>query len=421
MQEQMTLGVRLADTVGALMARIRPGSPPRLDADELIDAARERTGLDEPDQPDQPPALRPALEVLAPSLSREADLSFAGRLRTRSRILALVERRFRLEDDLRRHPEIDQVPLDRPVVVVGMPRSGTTLLQELLTAVPGARWLRPWEIEEPWPDGAGAGSEETDPRAAAFRRVVERRRRSLPHLDRQHPFDSPAECNDLFLATFRSNRYTVFWSTPSYRRWLDARDRREWAEAYRCYARQLRRLLWRVPGERWMLKSPHHLGHLEALVETLPSVRILHIHRDPRRVMGSLASHVASLRALSARRVDPEAVGRFLLSTLSPTAEAAVDARARLDRLAGQPGSEHRIVDVSFDALVRDPVATVLGAFEELGEPLGEGAETGMRRLLDERSGGGSGHRYDLADYSLTPEEIDRRFARYTTRFGDLW
>lgn len=421
MQEQMTFGVRLADTVGALLARIGPGSPPRLDVDELIDAARDRTGLDEPDELESPPALRPALGALVPSLSREADLSFAGRLRTRSRILALVERRFRLEDDLRRHPEIDQVPLDRPVVVVGMPRSGTTLLQELLTTVPGARWLRPWEIEEPWPEGPGAGMEGTDPRAAAHRQTVERRRRSLPHLDRQHPFDSPAECNDLFLATFQSNRYTVFWNTPSYRRWLEARNRRDWAEAYRCYTRQLRRLLWRVPGERWMLKSPHHLGHLETLVETLPSVRVLHIHRDPRRVMGSLASHVASLRALSARGVDPAAVGRFLLSTLAPTAEAAVDSRARLDRLAGEPGNGHRIADISFRDLVRDPVATVLGAFDELGEPLGASAETAMRRFLADRPSGGGGHRYDLADYSLTPEEIDRRFTRYTTRFGDLW
>jgi hypothetical protein len=421
MQEQMTLGVRLADTVGALVARMGPGSPPRLDVDELIDAARERTGLDEPDGVESPPALRPALEALLPSLSREAGLSFAGRVRTRSRILALVERRFHLEDDLRRHPEIDGVALERPVVVVGMPRSGTTLLQNLLTTVPGARWLRPWEIEEPWPEGAGAGHAGTDPRAAAHRRMIERYRRVVPHLDAQHPFDSPAECNDLFMATFVSNRFSVHWRAPTYRRWLEARDRRDRSEVYRHYARQLRRLLWRVPGERWMLKSPHHLRHLEILVETLPSARILHIHRDPRRVMGSLASHITSLRAVNSGRIDRAGVGSFLLQTLPGAAEAAVDARARLDRLAGQPGSEHRIVDVSFGDLVRDPVATVLGAFEELGEPLGEGAETGMQRLLAERPSGGGGHRYDLADYSLTPETVERSFERYSARFGDLW
>ncbi len=399
---------RLADATAAVLGRVGVRLGPPLDLAGLLADAESRSGLSGFSEPD----VLEALGVVARSLDREARLSVAGRLWTRRRLVELLARRLVVDRELREHPETRKQPLGAPLVVVGMPRTGTTLLQNLLTRLPGARWLRPWELEEPWPDGPEAGGP-GDPRAVAFRETLERRRRLLPHLDRQHPFDSPAECNDLFMATFLSNRFAIFWDTPEYAAWLERRSRDEWRGAYQHYRDQLQRLAWKVPGERWVLKSPHHLGHLSELLEVLPDARVIQLHREPRQVVASLASHVASLRYLSSNRVDLHRLGRFLLDGLSATVEAGLAARKRLPA--------ERFHDLSFADLVADPVAATVGSLRALGITAGGEAESEMAGWLAEhRSEGHGGYRYDLAEFGLGAEDVERAFGGYLERFGAL-
>src|SRR5262249_45277134 len=152
--------------------------------------------------------------------------------------------------DLATHPEILQTPLARPIFILGMPRSGTTLLQNLLLADSGSRWLRPWEIEEPWPERAA-----DDPREQRFRRRVEQSRSGNPEIDKIHAIDSPADCDILFLPTFFANLQTISLHLPTYDCWLDERSEEEWIAPYTYYRQELQRLTWYQAGGHWVLKS----------------------------------------------------------------------------------------------------------------------------------------------------------------------
>ncbi len=408
---------RLANGAAGVLGRVGVRLGPALEPAALVAEAEAASGLSGFTEPD---LLLAGLEVAARSLEREARLSLAGRVWTHGRLVELLVRRLHVDRDLAAHPEILGRPLAGPVVVVGMPRTGTTLLHNLLTRLAGARWLRPWELDEPWPDDGTAtaasdpeGAEAADPRAVAFRRTLARHRHLQPHLDRQHPFDSPAECNDLFMATFVSNRFAIFWDTPAYAAWLDGRGREDWSGAYRHYRSQLQRLSWKRPGERWVLKSPHHLGHLDELLEALPGARVIHLHREPRQVIGSLASHVASLRYLSSNRVDLRRLGRFLLDGLAATVEAAIAAR---ERLGGG-----RFHDLAFRDLVADPVASTVATLRAAEVPVASASESAMAAWLAEhRHEGHGGHRYDLAEFGLAADDVDRAFASYRELFGHL-
>jgi hypothetical protein len=226
-----------------------------------------------------------------------------------------------------------------------------------------------------------------------------------------HPVEAEAPEEDVLLFDYG------VWSTvpeammrvPSFSAWLERQDHRA---AHRFYARVLRYLQWQRPGGAWILKTPHHLEHLDALLEVFPDARILQTHRDPAQVLASFCSMIAHSRGIFSDRVDPREVGRHWFAKARRMIERSMAVRDAADR-------DGRFLDVHYDRLVADPPAELRRVYEFLGEPLAPPAEAAMRAWLRDNPQHKYGrHRYRLEDFGLARDEVARAFADYRARFG---
>lgn len=371
--------------------------------ERLLDSARRQTGLaDFGDQGFVTP-LRLVTECIL-----KAGLVPAALSGQRRWLVEILKRRLYIQRDLSRHPEILAVALERPIFVVGMPRSGTTLLHNLLLTDQGCRWLREWEVEEPWPERRGAGE---DPRERSYHeRIARSRTGSSNEMDTIHAIDSPADCDLLLLPTFYANLLAVALDIPDYERWLLGLSWEAWAQPYEYYRRELQRLLWYGPGGRWVLKSPVHLGNLRALSTAFPDARILHIHRDPARAVPSTCSMVATVRKRTMGKVDRPAIGQFILTRLAARVDSANAAREALPATV-------QIQDVQYLDLLRDPLGTMERIYGGFGMPLGpEGRQRMEAWLRDNPQHKRGVHRYAADDFGLSRAQLDRAFAAYRER-----
>jgi hypothetical protein len=326
--------------------------------------------------------------------------------------------RLRAHEWIRRHPEILEERVVAPVVVVGMMRSGTTLLQRLLAADPRFQCAYGWEVVEAAPrlDYSFVG---VDPRIAISEGREAKSRELAPDLFAIHPmYAREAEEEIVFLAdAFLSHVPESGAHLPNYRSWLDTQD---FTPAYRYLHRMLQFLQWQkrqrdpgrdAPPARWVLKSPAHLGYLDQLRAQFPDLHIVHMHRDPRATIASGASLNATLHAMHADTVDVDRVGAQWLQRMGWTNDRAMATRD------GWTDQEERVTDIAFDDAVADPIGQVTRVYDAIGLPLTVEAETAMRRWLKERPRETARPPYGLADYGLRPEQVDERFTQYNKRF----
>jgi hypothetical protein len=251
--------MRLANRVGATLRAV--GVPlGTLDPDALLDAARRRTGLD--DFGDA--AFRDGLARLASAWDREARLTPVGRAMARRQALDLLESRLRMQQEWNRHPEMAAGDVRAPIFVLGLPRTGTSILHELLAQDPENRVPMTWEVMWPWPPPERA-TWETDPRIARAERHFASIDRMLPEFKRMHPMGArlPQECVALMAHDFATMIYHTTHNVPTYQDWLETTDMR-WL--YASHKRQLQYLQWHCPADRWVLKSPGHLWMLGSLL-----------------------------------------------------------------------------------------------------------------------------------------------------------
>ncbi|KIG17143.1 hypothetical protein DB30_03740 [Enhygromyxa salina] len=383
-----------------------------LDAQQLLGAAAQRFAVEAPLEP----AFEPALAALTKALTQEARLSPAGLAHTHERLIALLGDRVALAELERREPSITALPVSRPIVITGFPRTGTTLLQNLLARVEGL-WAPPlWQLRSPIPpanvnDEAWAQQQRDDTHA-----MIEALYAAAPSFRSIHPMDPewPDQCNLLLRKSFSTMANAFTWYVPSYVQFLSSSDMRP---AYADHQRWLRALLHRrqrLQGDlpRLALKDPFHMWHTEALLAVYPDATIVHLHREPAQVVPSFASLCESLQSVDAdspRR--PAEIGRFCLYILDHGLTALEQARQKL------PAA--RFIDLSYRELVASPGATLrkLGAqlgFDATGvavEEAGEWLERNRQHKLGR-------HQYSLDDFGLTEEVIDEYFAAYRARFG---
>jgi hypothetical protein len=400
------LGLRLLNGVGgALQAAGLPLV--RLDEASLLAEASRRARLD--DFGDD--GFRDPLRRLLASYESEARLTLLGRLIARRDAVRLLENRLHLVDTCRRHPEIAAAPVRAPIVVVGLPRTGTTVLHALLGQDPENRVPMTWEVMHPWPAPERA-TYDTDPRIAQVERHFAGVDRVIPGFKSMHPMGAllPQECVALTAHEFATMIYHTANRVPSYQRWLDGADLR-WV--YRAHRRWLQYLQWRCPGERWVLKSPGHLWAIDVLLGEYPDVRIVQTHRDPLKVVASLASLVAALRSMATDEVDPHEIGADWTARLADGLERGM--AARVSGLL--PPSQ--VLDVQFHDLMRDEIATVRRIYSHFGLTLSPDAEARMRAFLaaNPREKHGA-HRYALAAAGLDQATERRRYVAYEARFG---
>ncbi|OBH44977.1 sulfotransferase [Mycobacterium intracellulare] len=356
------------------------------------------------------------LTVLLRDYAR-ADLNAIGAHILRSSIVHSLRMRLRTQEWVRRHPEILDERVAAPIVVVGMMRSGTTLLQRLLAADPRFVCAYGWEVVEVAPrlDYSFTG---VDPRIAISQAREAKSRELAPELFSIHPmYATEAEEEIVFLAdAFLSHVPESGAHLPRYRSWLDDQD---FSPAYAYLHRMLQFLQWQkrqrgLAGQRWVLKSPAHLGYLGLLRAQFPDLHVVHMHRDPRTTIASGASLNATLHAMHADAVDPHRVGAQWLARMGWTNDRAMTARD------GWSDDGARVTDIGFDDAVADPIGQVARVYDAVGLPLTAEAEAAMRRWLRERPREAARPPYRLENYGLLPEQVDERFTLYNKRFAQF-
>lgn len=379
----------------------------------ILTAAAERFGVEEPLEPTFVPAFRALLRAL----HEEARLSPAGVERTRERLLRALGRRVALAELERAEPSVTSIAIERPIVVTGFPRTGTTLLHNLLARVEGL-WAPPlWQLRMPVPPSSLAPAElsgweqqQRDDTNALLDSVYA----AAPSFRAIHPMhpDWPDECNWLLRNSFSTLVNAFSWFVPGYVEFLRTCDMRP---AYADHRRFVRALVHRRGDRpRLALKDPFHMWHVEAFLAAYPDATIVQLHREPAQIVPSLASLCASLQAIDTDSPRTAAeIGRFSLYILGQGLRALEQARRTLP--------DERFVDIPYRELVASPGAVLRSLGERLGfDARGVAVEEAGRWLEQNRQHKLGRHRYALEDFGLTEGIIEEYFEEYRGRFGSL-
>ncbi|MGA7801209.1 MAG: sulfotransferase [Gammaproteobacteria bacterium] len=400
----LTGAIRTFNTLGAALARLGV-SPASFDEADLLSTARRRTGLSDFGSA---PLLTP-LRMLLRACDDEARLNLLGRISTRWDILRLLSNRLQLQRDWQAHPEIFAQPIERPLFITGLPRSGTTLLHSLMAQDPALRFPSHWETMYPSPPPERAGYDD-DPRIAAVERQLQWFHRLAPEFRAIHLMEAryPQECTEITNHVFMSLRYDTLYNVPSYRAWLDRIGHRE---AYGFHRRVLQHLQWHCPPRRWVLKAPDHVFSLDELLDAYPDACILMAHRDPLKVVPSVASMTTVLQSVFSDHVNAPRVARTV-------AERWAEGARRMVRHRRQDQTPGRYLDIHYLDLMRDPIATVRRIYDRFEMPLSGDARERMEAFLGHNPKGMHGrHRYSLRQFDLDPEAQRRQFREYLDYF----
>jgi len=372
----------------------------------LAEAAR-RTGLS--DFGDH--WFREPLAVLLDSMQREAQLSAAGITEQTERLLTGLVNRLKIEDFCKRHPEIASEPVSVGAVIVGLGRSGSTMLQRLLAEAEGAAAIRWWETLSPVPF---PGEPPGDPSARINLavQVVDGILAANPGLLAIHPFDARAADEEVMLLeqAFVSSAPESYMHVPSYGAWLEGADQ---SPAYLELRRILQMLTWQQPARRtkkWILKTPHHLTALDTVAKVFPEAKIVMPHRDPLKTVVSWCSLVQTLSAPSSDAIDPKRIGDHWSRRLARNLDRFMKVRDAL-------GAE-RFVDVNYAALTRAPVSVAMDVLRQIGlSPTADDERRIQAWAVANARDVRSTHHYAPEDFGLSKRQLEMLFADYRGRF----
>jgi Ni/Co efflux regulator RcnB len=344
------------------------------------------------------------LAVLLESYARDAGLTAKGIRVARAMVRGALTARLSSEAGWARHPEHARVRIERPVFVIGLPRTGTTALHRLLTADPAHQGLEAWLAEVPQPRPARE-SWAADPVFRAIQAGYDRHHVAHPEFMAVHYMaaDQVEECWQLLRQSMRSVAFECLAHLPGYAAWLRGQD---WTPAYRRHQCNLRLIGLPDAGRRWVLKNPSHLFALDALLRVYPDALVIQTHRDPRTAIASACSLAAQATAGWSTTFRGEVIGRDQLETWACGLDEFTAARARHDPA--------RFCDIGYDDFVVNPMGTVESVYQHFGLELSGQAADAMRALCQQSpGGGGQAHQYALSDFGLTGEQVDERFAGY--------
>jgi hypothetical protein len=395
------LPVRLFNGVGALLEKARIRSA-RMVATDLIETAKRRCGLDDFGEGDFPEALSRLLQ----SCHDEAQLNLIGKIALRLDILEILGARLQMERDRRLYPNISHQEIRQPLFIVGLPRSGTSVLHRLLAADPEHRSPLLWEVRSPSP-----------PTSLHEKRRIQRAKQSctffnwlVPTFRYVHTVGAevPQECVSLMTPTFLSDQFDAMYYVPSYRSWFFGQDLRT---AYKYHLRFLQHLQFRRHGRRWILKAPTHMFAMPALLSVYPDALFVQTHRTPIDAMASVSSLMTILRSAFSDTVDPITVSREAIDYWSEAMAKFLRERDHLE--------DSRICDVRHEEICRDPIGAVRRIYDYFGWTLSPKAEQRMRSLVAAQVGRQTAnHRYDLSEFGASAKEVLSAFAPYCQRFG---
>jgi hypothetical protein len=366
--------------------------------EDLHESATRLTGLSDFGADDYSDGLAVILE----SYARDADLTPTGSKVARVGLRGALGARLLAEAAWQAHPEYAAVPVERPIFVTGLPRSGTTALHRLLTADPGHQGLELWLAEMPqprppretWPD---------NPVFQAIQAGYERHHVEHPEFMGVHYIaaDTVEECWQLLRQTLRSVSYECLAHLPTYSAWLQGQD---WTGPFRRHKRNLQMIGLNEPGKRWVLKNPSHLFSLDAIMAVYPDALVVQTHRVPRTVIGSMCSLAAHATEGFSNTFRGAVIGAGQLELWARGLEEFTAARARYDQA--------QFLDVDYADFTADPLGTVESLYAYFGLEYSAAAAAAVRALHAEAAHGDArpSHRYSLADFGLTVGQVDERF-----------
>jgi hypothetical protein len=382
----------------------------KLDDETLIREAEQATGLrdwgSDPSFRKGLSVLTDAVEAMEPSARLRGDV--------RQRISHILQTRLRLVEDARAHPEIEAQRIEKPLVVIGLPRTGTTIMYDLLTLDPASRAPREFELYIPWPASEEA-TFDTDPRIAIVQGMYDNYLAHAPELAKIQRLDctQPGECNHGMTFHFAGSNFWAEYGVPKFSQWIID----EIPEGlYRTHKRLLQQFQWKGPKGRWVLKSPHHLFDLEGLIAAYPDAGLVWTHRDPVSTFSSLASMVAGLQKAAGGGKDLPAIGRSVFEMWSA-------AMARATRVRREnPAIEARIIDMAHRDVVHDPVGAVRRVYERFDIPFSGDLEARIDTFLAENPSASrlGKHRHSPEQFGIDRDEVHERLSEYYDRFGHL-
>ncbi|MGB3622461.1 MAG: sulfotransferase [Ketobacter sp.] len=374
----------------------------KLVADKLIAQAQQETKLQDFDSD----SYREGLEILIKDLNIEAPGSFFFE-RNRTDIVDSLATRLRVNNYLTKRSELLERPVAKPIFVFGVPRTGTTLLSNLLAADPAHRSPLTWEIEDPVPPPS-TETLYTDPRALS--RLEEERKflESVPQAGKYYRMSAtyPYECSFFMRHDFKA----LFWEgrgkLPNYRDWLYNTDM---TATYQYHKRFLQLLQADAPGI-WNLKMPSHGLWLRTLLEVYPDARLIWTHRDPLAATGSYCSLMSLSHFASTDKIHSEWIAENYSWQCAEHANRIMDAREAL--------GHHRIIDVHYGELMRDPIPTMRNLYKQLNQDFSTGAENGMQSWLSDNPQDKFGrHEYKLDQFGLKEASVYSMFERYLSAY----
>jgi hypothetical protein len=400
------LAVRAINGAGAGLRRLGVPLLP-LEEERLLRAARKQTGLEDFGGEE----FREGLRRLVASLNEDAQLNVLGRISARTTLLTSLRNRLQLRDHRKQHPQVADQEVRGPLFILGLPRTGTTVLFNLLALDPANRAPLAWEVEMPCPPPR----EETyrsDPRIEKMEKQFANLSRMAPNLYTIHEFGAelPQECVAITGHEFLSVQFHIIFNVASYQEWL---NRQSAVPALRLHKRFLQHLQSEYARERWVLKTPGHLAVIDDLLEVYPDARIIHAHRNPVDVMPSIASLSYTLRGITTDVLDPHFVGRQQTELWAGHLERALRARERTRDRAEQ------FFDVQFEDVAKDPIAVIERSYAHFAIPFHDATRQRMEAYLAANPRGKHGaHRYSLEDFGLDRAALRPRFSDYCERFG---
>ena len=375
---------------------------PRLDSESLRRAARSRSGglesfgswpIDEP------------LERLLHAYREEAHLTMLGRITVRELVVSLLENLLLLEEERRLSPQVEAQRITAPTFITGLPRTGTTLLHALLAEDEANRTPLTWEVMFP----ADSHATQDTPVRRRTQSRLDWANRFAPEFKRIHPIAEslPQECIAITAQVFMSIQFHTTHKVPSYQDWLENHPH---DLGYDFHYRLLQHLQARRPGSRWVLKAPGHLFDLAALLRRYPDARIIQTHRDPLRVVASMASLATVLRRAFSDHADPIEIGPDWTSRWANALERFLTAR--------EEANPAQFLDIHYEEIERAPLQAVERVYDFLGWTLTDAARESMQTFLAANPKNKHGaHSYSLAQYGLDKSTERQRFARYCERF----
>jgi len=394
--------IRLLNRLGSLLEE--RGVTVDLSAETLRRRAVKATGL--PWSADRQTDL--ALDALCRSIIEDAQLSTFGALVIRARMHGILTTRLRVAALLERYPDIATLPIEPPIVIAGLQRSGTTMLHRLIAADPDMRAVGSWEVVHLLPRKREKSGRPTV-RIAQTKAAELALRYLNPQFFAIHAVEADGPEEDVLLQEYSllSQVPEAMLHVPSYAEWLSKQD----MHGSYAYLKVLLQILqWQDPRRRWVLKTPAHLEHLDTLLDVFPDALIVQTHRDPLRTTASFSSMLAHGHSVFSEHVDAREVARHWLTRNADMVNRALDVREQRPEV---------FLDVRYEDLVDDPMAQVERIYAAVGFELTEEVRARMEEHRKGHAQHSHGvHRYSLEEFGLSEGEVNDAYARDRAAFA---